>query len=149
MITPQQAQEMIERTERNRGRLPPQESSGQGVPAGEEIAKLHNPIIKWCNEQYPQVPFFYTRPDKPSGAMPGTPDFGLLYKRNLIVVECKTVDGKLSEDQQTWRHLCMMQGFKFHVVRTIEAFYELVCSQHLHHATREYRQPGYGYLWGT
>lgn len=123
-ITPEQGREMMIRLGMVKG--PGDDGSGQGVPAGEEIVSLHNPIKEWCDSQFPQVPYFYTRPDKASGSKPGTPDFALLYKGKVIIVECKTRDGKLSPEQLAFKVLAEMQGHTVHVVRDMEHFRSLV-----------------------
>ena len=125
MITPLQANEMLARLERNRhGRGPKPESCAAGVES--EVADLHRPILAWCRNQVPAVPVFYTRPDRASGAFPGTPDFALIYKGRCLLIEAKTKRGKLSTEQLAWHHLAARQGHTVHVIRSMEEFWNIL-----------------------
>lgn len=120
MITPSQYLELVRRTQK------PSNTTICGVEGGTEIENLHRPIEDWCRHQHPIVPYFYTRPDKASGAMPGTVDFGLLYRGKIILVECKTRDGKVSPVQAIWHRLAELQGHTVHVVRSMDEFHRLI-----------------------
>jgi hypothetical protein len=98
----------------------------QGVDSGLEVEGIHQPIIRWCNSQFPQVPFIYHRPDKKSGITLGAPDFVILYQGRTILIEAKTRVGKLSPDQLAWKMLAEKQGFEVHVCRSMEQFMEII-----------------------
>jgi hypothetical protein len=108
-----------------------QRPAGQPVPLdavgeGREIEDLHEPIIVWCKNQVPAVPYYHARPDKPSGIAKGCPDFALFYHGHTLLLECKTRSGKLSDDQRDWAHLAEDQGFPVHVIRSMSEFHKLV-----------------------
>jgi hypothetical protein len=94
--------------------------------ASREIKDLHEPILRWARSQIPFVPVFYTRPDKASGAFPGTPDFAILYKRQCILIECKTRIGKIRPEQTAWGIAAAGQGFQVHIVRSLSEFSSLI-----------------------
>jgi hypothetical protein len=124
-ISPDQYNEMLRRTEINSGRLPKDAPiSDDAVGAGKEIEELHRPIIEWLKGK--QFPFFYTRPDRPSGAIPGTVDFGILAKGNIILIECKTREGKMRPEQIGWSILAERQSHKVHVIRSMGEFFQLM-----------------------
>lgn len=97
----------------------------QGVDAGEEIEKLHRPALKWLRENGHS--FIYNRPDRASTGTPGAPDLVVAAGGGRILfIEFKTKSGKLSREQVTWHHLAATAGHTVHVVRSIEAFMELM-----------------------
>lgn len=94
--------------------------------ATREIEELHHPIIKWCMDQIPAVPYVHHRTDKKSGITEGANDFFLFYKGYTICIECKAADGKLSDKQRIWIYLMEKQGFTVHVIRSMEQFFAII-----------------------
>lgn len=92
----------------------------------DEIAGVHEPIIKWCISQYPQVPYIHSRPDKRSTIGLGVPDLTLFYRGHAILIEGKSKTGKLSPDQLAWKVLAGLQGFEVHVIRSYDGFLSLI-----------------------
>lgn len=98
----------------------------QGSLTNARESVLHDKIISWCRSQHPIVPYIHARMDKCSTIGEGAPDFVVCYRYKVILVECKSRDGKLSEAQRIWSHLAAMQGCVVHVVRSFEQFLEIV-----------------------
>jgi hypothetical protein len=126
MITPEQANEMLHRLEKNKKRETPtiEDIPIEGVAM--EIVGLHVPIIRWCQQQVPAVPFYHSRSDKAATIDRGAPDFCLIYKGKPILIECKSKTGKLTEDQRNWIYCSELQGVTVHIIRSMEEFFELV-----------------------
>lgn len=132
-ISEAQYRDMLARTQRSQVR----EADPPSVePFTREIAELHGPIMAWCKAQHPQVPFIHTRPDQPSGMTKGAPDFVIVYRGKILLIECKTGTGKLSPDQRDWHHLAELQGVRPHVIRSMAEFYELVNKSEQHETTK-------------
>lgn len=93
---------------------------GGGV--SDEIGGLHNKILKWAKDQFPQVPVIHCRPDKASRATVGAPDFALVWCGRVVLVECKTATGKVSDAQREWRYLSERQGVTVFIVRDYDYF---------------------------
>lgn len=124
-ITPSQFQEMVLRVERNRGQEEklPTEVSGSD---DEREADLHRRIIWWCDSQFPFVPYIHARTDKRSTIAVGAPDFAVFYKLQCLLIECKSVKGKMSVEQMAWTRRANEQGFAIHVVRSFREFLNLI-----------------------
>ncbi len=119
-ITPEHFQAMVTRLERNKLRAAP-------VPADAveyEIEGLHEPIIKWCRDN--RAAYIRARSDVASTISRGAPDFTILYKGKVLLVECKSRTGKLKPEQLGWKMLSEMNQFQVHVVRSMSEFLELV-----------------------
>jgi len=134
-ISPQQAQEMLERLERNKHRKPhPIGDAGEEYPgrmsdkAVDREMKLHAQIMKWADSQWPPVPYIRARPDKPSGIAEGTQDFTLFIGGKVVCCECKKREKKPSGAQLAWHHMMANQGFTVHIIYNIEQFLALVTS---------------------
>lgn len=97
---------------------------GEPVAPGEEIEKLHGPILKWLKDN--KVPHYHARPDQESGLTKGAPDFAVFLRQKTILIECKTVKGKLSVDQNAWKMMAEKEGFTVHIVTSMDAFHALV-----------------------
>lgn len=85
-ISEAQYQEMLARTQRNAGRLPPQ---------GESIANesdLHNEIIELCRSKgwY----YVHSRMDRKTTTALGVPDFVIATENGVAFLECKAKGGK-------------------------------------------------------
>lgn len=91
-----------------------------------EIPDLHKPIIDWCKNQVPAVPYINSRPDCPSTIGAGVQDFTIFYQNRVYCIECKSKTGKVDTDQRDWAHLMQAQGFTVHVIRSFQQFLELV-----------------------
>lgn len=126
-ISPQQFQEMLRRVEQNAHRLqPPAKTPETG--AALEIPEIHRPIVNWCLSQIPHIPFIHHRTDKRSGIQEGAPDFVIVYRGDVLLIECKSKTGKLSEDQHTWKWLAEKQSVPVHIVRSYEEFISLIAA---------------------
>lgn len=98
----------------------------QFTPVIREIPELHKPIIDWCRNQVPAVPFINSRPDCASTIGEGVQDFTMFYRGKVLCIECKAKNGKQSEAQRDWAHIMGRQGFTVHVIRSFAEFLELV-----------------------
>lgn len=88
---------------------------------------LHEMIISWCRRQDPQVPFGHGRMDKKTGRTPGECDFYLMLPGGrLLLIECKTETGVLSEDQRLFTEACNAVGHVVYCIRGYAAFLHLV-----------------------
>lgn len=121
--------------------------SDEGV--SREIEQLHEPILKWCREQIPQVPVIHARTDIASTIANGVPDFAILYRGKCLLIEAKSKTGKLSEAQQIWSFLAERQGFKVKLIRSMTEFYELIrklqppgCEEGVAHPTTPQQSAG-------
>jgi len=112
---------MVARLEKNPSResLPPDAVT-------DEIEGLHYPIIKWCKEQVPAVPYIWSRPDKAATIGRGAPDFTIFYKGRCLLIECKSKTGTVSTDQIVWKIRAADQSFTVHVIRSMSEFFALV-----------------------
>lgn len=91
-----------------------------------EVGGIHAPILEWCRQQIPMPAIIHSRSDKRSSTNRGVPDFVILFRGNVILVEAKTRTGKLSLYQRDWKHLAEVNGFPVHIIRTFEEFLKLV-----------------------
>ena len=98
------------------------------IPTDDELeSDLHEMIMGWCRRQYPPVPYIHSRMDKKSTATKGSPDFILLLPAGkTLLVECKTKDGALSDDQVAFASAAEAVGHKVHIVRDYPRFVELI-----------------------
>lgn len=93
---------------------------------GTEIKAIHDPILRWCQQQHPLPAVIHCRPDRETGSTLGAPDFVIIWKGHVLLIEAKTKEGKLSEDQRIWHHLSHLNGFDVHICRSFDQFLELV-----------------------
>jgi len=90
-------------------------------------AALHQEIIDFCRAQNPKWKFIRCRMDVPSTIDPGAQDFTIFAPRGVVYcIECKTAKGKLTREQEGWRHEMEFNGHAVHVVRSFEEFLEIV-----------------------
>lgn len=111
---------MLGRIERGRKTPPPAEGTS------DEVGGIHAPILEWCNQQVPMPAIIHSRTDKKSNTNQGVPDFVILWKGNLLLIEAKTKTGKLSFHQMVWKHLAEINEFPVHIIRSYEEFLKLV-----------------------
>lgn len=124
-LTNIQYQEVLVRLGRNTKR--PQTSIHE--PCSRETGKggLHERIIEHCNKQWPRWKFRHARTDRPTTEEKGVEDFTLFLPGNRTIhCECKSRDGKLSIDQQSWRLEMGLLGHEVHTVDSFEKFLEVV-----------------------
>jgi len=62
---------------------------------------------------------------KSLGRLTGFPDLIIFYKERVLLVELKTIIGRLSEHQQALFPKIQSQGFPVHIIRTFEEFQAL------------------------
>lgn len=122
MISPFQYQQMRERLEGNQIRHAP--TPEQAVDM--EISGLHEPIMKWCHDFC--VPYIHAIPTKRSRVTPGAPDFTVVYKGKVWLIECKSATGELRPDQLAWMRQAQDQGVQVHVITNFQSFLELIRS---------------------
>lgn len=91
---------------------------------GREV-HLHNTIIRFCRSM--RWPYVHSSMAKATHATLGTPDFIILQPGGkTLLVECKTMGGRLSKDQETFRSLAATVGHTVHIVRSEREFAELI-----------------------
>ena len=87
--------------------------------------RLHERILAHCRDH--KWPVIHARMDRESTIANGAPDFTILADRaRVFLIECKTAKGKLSIDQMAFGILAEVNGHKVHVVRSFDAFLEIV-----------------------
>lgn len=98
------------------------------IPTEDELESvLHDQIVAWTRRQWPVVPFIHARMDKRSTIGNGAPDFTLfLPGGRTLLVECKSKDGQLSDEQKLFSANAQAVGHKVHLVRGYDAFLNLV-----------------------
>lgn len=74
------------------------------------------------------VPYIHHRTDKKSGIGSGAPDFVLFFQGQVLLFECKSKTGKRTTDQLAWAVCAENQGFKVHVIYSMEQFHEAISS---------------------
>lgn len=88
---------------------------------------LHNRIIEWCLKQWPRIKYIHANPAVKSTIAKGANDFFLfLPGGKILLIECKTRDGKLSKDQLIWGAEMRALGHTVHTVRSMEEFLTLI-----------------------
>lgn len=86
-------------------------------------SKLHDDIIKFCNEQFPKWKFIHSRMDKPSSIGVGIQDFTIFAKfPHCLLAECKAGNKKQDQDQLIWAKEMEILGWIVHVFRNMEQF---------------------------
>lgn len=132
-ITPLQAQQMLERTERNRGRRSATDEAiailgpdGGGIVRKVE-GSLHERIIAYCDSQWPRWKYIHARMDVPSTLAVGAQDFTLFLPHGRTVcIECKKPGGKLDTAQRDWGHEMGRLGHTVFIVTTWDEFLDVV-----------------------
>jgi len=81
---------------------------------------LQKQIYSWLNLH--GYFFVWSRMDKKTTGIPGTPDFVFPYKNYFVAVECKTETGKLSMEQSIAFSSIEKQGGLCYVVRSFDQF---------------------------
>jgi len=105
----------------------PTETQVPLIPGIEDEEDIHNLIISWARRQEPPVPYGRARMDRKSTYTKGFADFILIISANcFLLIECKTEDGKLDEDQIKFAAACQARGVMVHIIRDYPAFIELV-----------------------
>jgi len=121
-------QEFLRRKQAGRSRDVEKPSCSVGVER--EIKDLHEPIMAYCNRQWPRIKYIRARSDMPSGITVGCHDFTLFLPGNrTLCIECKKKDGKVSVEQAGWIKEMAMLEHIVHIVRSMEEFYALVEKQ--------------------
>lgn len=88
-------------------------------------SNLHFDILKECKLRGWLV--FHGSMAHRTYRTPGEPDFMILADRGrLLMIECKTKDGKLSQDQQGIKAWAEKLGHAVHVVRSKQQFLEII-----------------------
>lgn len=88
---------------------------------------LHDMIISWCRRQDPQIPYGHGSMAHKTKRTAGEPDFYLLMPGGrLLMVECKTETGELSDDQKQFAASAVRVGHKVHLVRNYPEFLKIV-----------------------
>jgi hypothetical protein len=64
--------------------------------------------------------------DRKSTTALGTPDFVVFMEARVLLIECKSRMGKSSMAQLAWQHHAQKLGWTVHVIRSFEAFLEIV-----------------------
>ncbi len=104
---------------------------------------LHKACIQWFDIQYPKLRntrhhspnensmgnrgtiINYNKKQASIGRVAGWPDFELYYNGRVLLVEFKTIIGRLSDNQKIVFADLQLQGFPVHIIRTFEEFQTL------------------------
>jgi hypothetical protein len=102
---------------------------GIGQPVTRE-RDLHDQIIDFCNSKFPRWKFIHARMDQKSTIGEGVSDFTIFMPRGqLLLVECKSSTGKISETQRDWIKEMELLGHSVHIVRSFNDFLKLCHTQ--------------------
>lgn len=94
---------------------------------GEEIEKLHKPILEICRGRKWLV--VYHNPTKRPTCEEGVPDFVIAADRGTVFwIECKAGSAKATPKQQEWLLLLKARGHRAYLVKSVEQFLEIVNS---------------------
>lgn len=63
---------------------------------------------------------------KATGLMSGVSDLICINNGEVIFIECKDLKGKQSEKQKDFQKTIELQGFKYHLVRSLEEFQKII-----------------------
>lgn len=63
---------------------------------------------------------------KATGLMSGVSDLICINNGEIIFIECKDFKGKQSEKQKDFQKTIELQGFKYHLVRSLEEFQKII-----------------------
>lgn len=63
---------------------------------------------------------------KATGLMSGVSDLICINNGEVLFVECKDFKGKQSEKQKDFQKTIELQGFKYHLVRSLEEFQKII-----------------------
>lgn len=63
---------------------------------------------------------------KATGLMSGVSDLICINNGEVIFIECKDFKGKQSEKQKDFQKTIELQGFKYHLVRSLEEFQKII-----------------------
>lgn len=98
------------------------------IPTADDAeADLHDWILTWARRQDPPVPVGHGSMAHKARRTPGEADFYLMLPGGkLLMVECKSADGQLSDDQKAWAAACLAVGHKVHVAHSYIEFLEIV-----------------------
>lgn len=119
MITPYQFQEMALRVTPKVKHTVPEDATNNE-------SELHSAIMEWIKKQHPLPAYTHARMDRKSRMTLGAPDFILLFRGRVLLIECKTKTGKRSSDQLAWALLAELNGFSVHEVRSFSQFLEVI-----------------------
>ncbi len=123
-ITSDQYQEILRRLDKNPKREPADEMPEDAAKA--EIEELHTPIMQWCANQVPAIPYIHSHPYRKTTIGKGAPDFIICYQGHTLWIECKTATNKLSPDQIAFKMLLEMQHAEYYVVRSMAYFHGII-----------------------
>jgi hypothetical protein len=105
---------------------------------------LHKACIQWFDIQYPKLRntrhhspnensmgnrgtiINYNKKQTSIGRVAGWPDFELYYNGKVLLVEFKTIIGRLSDNQKIVFADLQLQGFPVYTIRTFEEFQVLI-----------------------
>lgn len=104
---------------------------------------LHKACIQWFDIQYPKLRntrhhspnenpmgnkvtiINYNKKQTSNGRVAGWPDFELYCNGGVLLVEFKTIIGRLSDNQKIVFTDLQSQGFQVHIIRTFKDFQAL------------------------
>lgn len=87
---------------------------------------LHAEFSRWCAAQQPPVPVVHTNPSKKSRATPGAPDYVVVYKNKIHLIELKDDEGDLSPAQAAWMRMANDQGVTVRVCHSMREILEVL-----------------------
>lgn len=110
---------MQARCQQARGELPPD------PPATSDERKLHEDILADCRNRL--WPVIHSRMDAPSTIGVGVPDLVIFAERGIVlIIECKTKNGKLRPEQLAWKMILERNGHKHWLVRSFAEYLKAV-----------------------
>jgi hypothetical protein len=101
-------------------------------------SRIQQEIVIHFNNKYPElrgclcynnnnsIGSYRGKVNKYLGIIKGRSDMVLYYHKVAYHIELKTDTGTQRKDQKTWENLMFIQGFDYHIVRSLEEFIELI-----------------------
>jgi hypothetical protein len=103
--------------------------------------RLQQSCYVWFHNEYPElrgllfhVPNggarngFEAKKFKWMGVVPGVADLIFLFNKKAYFIELKTEKGTQSKVQKEWENTVIVQGFNYHILRSLEEFQRLIKS---------------------
>ena len=116
-LLPDNIRRLMDPKQRKALGLQTNEEIDEGLNAKEELE--HQKMLEaWCRQR--DLPIWHSRTDKKTTNKLGTPDFCLVYRNRVLVVEIKGPRGTLSPAQKDFADRLSRSGTQLHVTRSFQ-----------------------------
>jgi hypothetical protein len=115
-----------ERERLGRSRMTSEEAQAKYIARSEKALQLA--VAQWLKAQ--KYPFFSPRMDKRTTWQVGAPDFIVCVEGFFVCVECKSLSGKLSTEQEAIMACVTMGGGMYLVIHEVEHLANALRNEH-------------------